>query len=142
MTKSAVFFVQCDIVMLIKYQPSQLYKHSYPDNCAPRKIARWLGLVLGLGGNQTIGLKENFPPVRVRVWVRVSFGVWGQFSSGAIVLEPSYRNDKILFKAQSLSLMRSINNKTEEIIKDVILHTLTCQNRKVKKYGKPLKLHK
>ena len=46
-----------------------------------------LRLVLGLGGNQTIAPKENWPPVRV--WVRVSFGVeGGQFSSGAIVLEP------------------------------------------------------
>ena len=32
--------------------------------------------------------EENYPPVRVRGWVRVSFWVRGQFSSGAIVLEP------------------------------------------------------
>ena len=70
----------------------------YPGNCPPRKIAPWLGLgfgsrlglVLGLGGNQTITPKENCPPVRVRVWLRVSFGVGGQFSSGAIVLEPKF----------------------------------------------------
>ena len=33
---------------------------------------------------------ENCPPVRVRVWimVRVSFRVGGQFSSGAIIVEP------------------------------------------------------
>ena len=49
----------------------------------------WLQLVLGLEGNQTIASKENCLPVRVRVWVRVSFGVGeGQFFVGAIVLEP------------------------------------------------------
>ena len=31
-----------------------------------------LGLVLGLADNQTIAPKENSPPVRVRVWTRVS----------------------------------------------------------------------
>ena len=62
----------------------------------PRKIAPrlglefWsrLGLVLGLGGNQTIALEKNWPLVRVRVWVWVSFGVERQFSLEAIVLEP------------------------------------------------------
>ena len=142
MNKSAVFFVQCDIVMLIKYQPSQLYKHSYPDNCTPRKIAPWLGLVLGLGGQPENWPQGKFPPGQGQGLGKGQFWSLGAIFFGAIVLEPSYRNDKILFKAQSLSLMRSINNKTEEIIKDVILHTLTCQNRKVKKYGKPLKLHK
>ena len=35
---------------------------------------------------------DNCPPVRVRVWFRVSveLRVAGQFSSGAIVLEPYY----------------------------------------------------
>ena len=50
-----------------------------------RKIARRLrlefssrlGLVLGLGVNQTIAPKENRPPVRVRVWLGVSFRVVG-----------------------------------------------------------------
>ena len=63
-------------------------KLMYPDNCPPRKIAPRLGLgfgsrlelVLGLRGNQTIGPEENCPLVRVRVWVRVSFRVEGQFS--------------------------------------------------------------
>ena len=36
-----------------------------------------LGLILGLGGNQTIAPEENYSPVRFRVWVRVSFGVGG-----------------------------------------------------------------
>ena len=44
------------------------------------------GLVLGLG-DQTISPYENCPPILVRVWVRVSFGFWDQFSSRAIVLE-------------------------------------------------------
>ena len=62
----------------------------------PRKIAPQLGvgfgsklwLVLWLEGNQTIAPEENCPLVRVRGWVRVSFGVGGHFSSGTIVLEP------------------------------------------------------
>ena len=49
----------------------------------PRKIAPWLGLgfgsrlglVLGLGVNQTTAPEENSPPFRVRIWVKVSFGV-------------------------------------------------------------------
>ena len=40
-------------------------------------------------GNQTTAPEENCPPVRVWVWVRVSFGVGGQFSPGPIVLKPS-----------------------------------------------------
>ena len=47
-----------------------------------------LGLVLGLGGYQTIAPWGNCTPVRITVWVRVSFGVVEQFSLGAIVLEP------------------------------------------------------
>ena len=41
-------------------------------------------------GNRTIAPEENCPPVRVRV--RVSFRVGGQFSPGAIVLEPFKSN--------------------------------------------------
>ena len=33
--------------------------------------------------------EKNCRPVRVGIWLRVSFGVGGQFSSEAIVLEPS-----------------------------------------------------
>ena len=44
-----------------------------------------LGLVLGLGGNHAIASEENCPPIRVGVWVRISFGARGQFSSGAII---------------------------------------------------------
>ena len=58
----------------------------------PRKIAHRLGLgfgsrsglVLGLGDNQTIDPKENCPTVRVRVWLRVSFGVGGNFPQGQL----------------------------------------------------------
>ena len=35
-----------------------------------------------VGANQTIAPEENCPLFRVRVWVRISFGVGGQFSSG------------------------------------------------------------
>ena len=35
------------------------------------------------------------PPVRVRVWVRVSFEVGGQFFSGAIVPEPYTIPDRV-----------------------------------------------
>ena len=39
--------------------------------------------------NQTIAPEENCPPVRVRAWLRISFGVrGGQFSTEAIALEP------------------------------------------------------
>ena len=60
----------------------------YPDNCPPRKIVlrlglgfgSRLGLVLELGANQTIAPEENYPLVRVRVWVVIFLG--------SIVLEP------------------------------------------------------
>ena len=39
--------------------------------------------------------RKTAPPVRVRVWVRVSFGVGGQFSSRAIVLEPYTIPDRV-----------------------------------------------
>ena len=60
------------------------------------KIAPWLGLAFGsrsglvlvFGGEQTIASEKFFPTVRVRVWLRVSFGIGRQFSSGAIAVEP------------------------------------------------------
>ena len=68
----------------------------YPDHCPSRKITPRLGLtfgsrsglVLGLAGNKTIAPEEKCTPIRVRVWLRVSFGVEVQFSLGAIALEP------------------------------------------------------
>ena len=70
----------------------------YPDNCSLGKIAPFpppplplglgfrsrLELVLGLGGNQTIAPEGNCPLVTVRVLIRVSFGIRGQFSSRAM----------------------------------------------------------
>ena len=50
------------------------------ENCPPRLglgFGSRLGLILGLGSNQTIAPEENYSPVRFRVWVRVSFGVGG-----------------------------------------------------------------
>ena len=41
-----------------------------------------LGLVLGLGGQPGGYPLENCPPVRVRGWVRVSFGVGGAIFLG------------------------------------------------------------
>ena len=57
------------------------------DNSSPRKIAHWLGLgfelrsglVLGLEDNQAFALNKKCPLVRVRIWLRVSFGVGGNF---------------------------------------------------------------
>ena len=48
-----------------------------------------LGLVLGLGDNQTIAPKENCPTPRLDLGFGLGLVLgWGQFSSGAIVLEP------------------------------------------------------
>ena len=40
-----------------------------------------------VGSNQTIALEEICPLVGVRVWVRISFWGWGQFSLQPVVLE-------------------------------------------------------
>ena len=53
------------------------------------------GLVLGLGGNQIIALKKSCPSFRVRVWLRVSFGVGEQFSLRAVVLEPTRHPEEL-----------------------------------------------
>ena len=61
-----------------------------PSKIAPRLefgFGSRSGLVLGLRSNQTIAPEKSCVPVKVRVWLRVSFGVGGQFSSGAIVPE-------------------------------------------------------
>ena len=68
----------------------------YPDNCPPRKIGSNKVLGLGqdwlsfrVGGQPDNCPRGKLPPVRVWVWVRVSFGVGGQFSPRPIVLKPS-----------------------------------------------------
>ena len=66
-----------------------------PRQIAPRLrlgFGSRLGLVLGLEEKQTIAPEENCPPVRVRVCLRVSFAVEGQFSLGTIVLESKRKN--------------------------------------------------
>ena len=53
--------------------------------------------------------KENCPLVRVRV--RVSFRVGGQFSLGAIVLEPKYINEKSGKRQKSCrGVIRTLSN--------------------------------
>ena len=60
------------------------------ENCPPVRVGVLVKVRVSfrVGGNQTIAPEENCLPASVRSWVRVSFGVGGQFSSGAIVLEP------------------------------------------------------
>ena len=43
-----------------------------------------LGLVLALESNYIIAPEKNCPLVRVRTWVRVSFGVGGNFPRGQL----------------------------------------------------------
>ena len=98
---NALIFTLCiDLLRLVLLltRTNKIYNSTrrYPDNFPSRKIAPQLGLgfgsrlglVLELGVNQTIAPKENSPTVGVSVWVRVRFGVRGQFFSGPIVLEP------------------------------------------------------
>ena len=62
-------------------------------NCSPVRVRVSVKVRVSfrVGVNQTIAPEENCPLFRVRVWVRISFGVRGQFSSGAIFLEPFYK---------------------------------------------------
>ena len=50
---------------------------------------QWTGFYMVMGV-QKIAPEENCPPVRVRVWFRINVGIraGGQFSLGAIFLEP------------------------------------------------------
>ena len=61
------------------------------ENCPSVEVGIWAKVrvsfrVGGQPGNWARG--KLSPPVRVRVWLGVSFGVGGHFSSGAIFLEP------------------------------------------------------
>ena len=61
------------------------------ENCPPVTVGVWVNVRVSfrVGGQPENYPQGKLPPVRVRVWVRVSSGVWGQFSLGAIVLELS-----------------------------------------------------
>ena len=78
-SKELYFFTYLIYLYLICfiYLPTSGIRTVDPPPLPPRKTAPrlglwfWsrLGLVLGLGGNQTIAPEENFPLVRVTVWV-------------------------------------------------------------------------
>ena len=63
------------------------------ENCSPVRVGASVKVRVSF---RVEGQPDNcpggkLPPGRVRVWVRVSFGIGWQFSSGAIVLEPPKR---------------------------------------------------
>ena len=62
------------------------------ENCPAVRVGIFFLGRLRLGSNQTIAPEKICPPVRVRVWLRVSFGVGWQFSSWKIVLELNLHN--------------------------------------------------
>ena len=67
------------------------------ENCPPPVrvgvlVKARISFRIGGGANRQLPPEENCPMFGVRVWVRVSSGVGGQFSMGAIVLEPFLNN--------------------------------------------------
>ena len=72
------------------FQAAKRQETRYPNNCAPRKIARRLGLgfrsrsglVLGLGGNQTIASEENWPLLELGFDLGLVLGLGGIFLWG------------------------------------------------------------
>ena len=79
--------------LMIKYMFLSVSGQLPPEeSCSPVRIRVWVEVRAGfkVGYNQTIAAKENSPPVTVIF--RVSFGIGGQFFSGAIFLEPFLRN--------------------------------------------------
>ena len=68
------------VVMTLSKKWSFICK-CYPDKCPPVRLGfgSRLELVLELEGNQTTAPVENCTPGRVRVWVRVRFGIGGNF---------------------------------------------------------------
>ena len=109
------------------------------DNCPPRKNAPWLGLrfgsrlglVLGLEDNQTIALEKNCPQVRVRVWVKVSFGAGGNFPRGNCPRTIYYIHFQIF-----LHIMTNLNMLLQQLFtcyKKLIrldINHRTCYNKK------------
>ena len=73
-------------IVLVTKEPTKLSGELPPEeNCPPVRVGVWIKVRVSfrVGGNQTIAPKENSPPppsaVRVRVWLRVSFWVEGNF---------------------------------------------------------------
>ena len=69
--------------------------HPHPRKIAPRLemgFGSRSGLILWLGGGGQPDncLQGKLPPVKARVWIRVSYGVGVQLSKGTIVLEPKF----------------------------------------------------
>ena len=52
------------------------------ENWPPIRVGVWVKVRVSfrVGGNQTIASEENCPAARVTVWVKISFGVGGQLS--------------------------------------------------------------
>ena len=70
------------------------------ENCLPVRVgvSAKVRVIFRVGGQPNNCPRGKLtPPVRVRVWLRVSFGVGGQFSSGTIFLEPLPVRKFILF---------------------------------------------
>ena len=63
------------------------------EKCSPVRVGVWIKVSISfrVGGQPDNASEENCPPPQVKDRVRVSFWGAGQFSSGAIVLEPKRR---------------------------------------------------
>ena len=63
-------------------------------NCPPVRDGVWVKIrvnfMVGGGGQPDNCLQGKLPPVKARVWIRVSYGVGVQLSKGTIVLEPKF----------------------------------------------------
>ena len=89
-------------------------------NCPQRKIAPSPGQGWGLGqgegqfqswsSTRQLPPEEKCPPVSVRVWLRISFGVGGQFSSGEIVLETYQSSNTCALTFVSIFSFHRVNN--------------------------------
>ena len=103
------------------------------ENCPPIRVGIWIKVRVNfrVGGQPHNCFQGKL--VKVRVWVRVSFGFGGQFSSGAIVLEPitsaQITNTEIfafiavlVFKLLSRKVLFT-NRKKTKIVKSRLLFT-------------------